>query len=125
MMAAADHCTPADSAARPRSDKRLNVHVSCGTSNKRPRQESEEDEAENSPPFRPQSGPVDEDDKDEGCCCNNADCLWRWGSSSSSLEMPPRSSAAPTTVSEPSFFHGPLLSVKEYRDRRTGEVRWV
>lgn len=68
----------------------------------------------------------EEEDDDRGCGCANAGCPWQWGSSSSSSSSRKLGSATPMTmasVGSTSFFHGPLLSVKEYRDRRTGEVR--
>lgn len=94
----------------------------------------------------------DEED-DQGCFCANTGCPWQWdgngsssnnssssGSRSSSSidsrnstsrssrsssreELGSSGSMALAGVNEPSFFHGPLLSVKEYRDRPSGEVR--
>lgn len=55
-------------------------------------------------------------DTDEGCCCENTGCPWHWQGS-------PRASTP--SCSEPSFFRGPLLWVKEYRNPRTREIRQV
>lgn len=74
-----------------------------------------------------------EDEDDQGCRCPNDGCPWQWDSSSTSSSSSSSTAAAATTTSssmisgvgEPSYLHGPLLSVKEYRDRRTGEVRCV
>lgn len=53
-------------------------------------------------------------DDDKGCCCDDASCPWHWKGSSGGLTH---------SCSEPSFVHGPLLTVKEYRDPRTREIK--
>lgn len=85
---------------------------------KRPRSESSSSLASSS---------VMEDSDDEGCCCDNVGCPWQWHDSSASNSKTGSTvgSTCSSNTSHPSFFHGPLLSVKEYRDLATGDIRFV
>lgn len=65
-------------------------------------------------------------DGDISCSCDYPECPWRWAPAGDG-----RGGAVAADVEdcggdgggEPSFFHGPLLSVKQFRDNATGGTR--
>lgn len=104
-----------------------------GGPNKRPRLWQQHRQASYSHQRNGWEGEAVDDEENTGCVCSNAGCPWNF----SSRRVSPMSSNGPTSPDvEPNhgvesdalrprqFFDGPLLSVKEYRDQPTGEVRY-
>ena len=119
--------------------------VEEGVPNKRPRlweqhQQHEPQQQQAGHGHRGHDGWEEHGDGEEGdstgCVCSNAGCPWsfrsrrassstsRAGGSTNDPLLPP-SDVEPQEGRVPprQFFDGPLLSVKEYRDKPTGEVR--